>query len=236
MIRIESLDIGYSDTLVKVRQFSLEAGQIYAIIAQNGKGKTTFLKTINGLIKPLHGSLSINNKDLLSLSRTDIARQIAYVSSRFEGIDHLTVFEYVSLGRTPYLGLLGNVSEKDRSLIQQILNDLNLGHLADKQTSRISDGERQMTSIARALAQNTPVITLDEPTAFLDYINKVRFVRELISIAREQKKCVLISTHDIDLCLEEQIPILYIDPSNCLKQFTGTNKQELIQQAFSSID
>jgi iron complex transport system ATP-binding protein len=236
MIRIESLDIGYSDTLVKVRQLSLEAGKIYAVIAQNGKGKTTFLKTINGLVKPLQGNLSINNKDFFSLNRTAISRQIAYVSSRFEGIDQLSVFEYVSLGRTPYLGLLGNVSEKDRSLIQKILNDLNIGHLSDKQTSRISDGERQMTSIARALAQNTPVITLDEPTAFLDYINKIRFVRELISIAKDQNKCVLISTHDIDLCLEEQIPILYIDPSNCLKQFNGTDKQELIQLAFSSTD
>lgn len=232
MIKIEKLAVGYHETLVHIPNLDLEAGKVYAIIGQNGKGKTTILKTLNGLLKPLEGSVSIGDVSLSNLNQVDLSKKIAFVSSRFEGLDHLTVFNYVALGRTPYLGILGHLTEKDRSSVQSTLNDLKIDHLAQKHTSMVSDGERQMSSIARALVQETPIITLDEPTAFLDYINKVRFIQQLISIAKKQGKCVIITTHDIDLCLEENLEILYIDSKCELKKFEGTNKQELLLNAF----
>lgn len=232
MIRIEHLAVGYDEILVHIHDLNLEAGKVYAIVGQNGKGKTTLLKTLNGLLKPMEGSISIDQMSLSNLSHVDLAKKNAFVSSRFEGIDHLSVFDYVALGRTPFLGILGNLTEKDRSSVEQILNNLNIAHLSIKETSKISDGERQMASIARALAQETPIITLDEPTAFLDYMNKVRFIQQLISIAENQRKCVVISTHDIDLCLEEDLQILYIDSNRELKSFNGNCKQELLLEAF----
>lgn len=232
MIQIEHLAVGYHETLIHVQELKLEAGKVYAVIGQNGKGKTTLLKTLNGLLKPLEGAISMGEISLSNLSHVDLAKKIAFVSSRFEGLDHLSVFNYVALGRTPYLGILGHLTEKDRSCVQSTLNDLKIGHLDQKHTSKISDGERQMASIARALVQETPIITLDEPTAFLDYINKVRFIQQLISIAEQQSKCVIISTHDIDLCLEEKVEILFIDANRELQKFSGTSRQELLVKAF----
>jgi iron complex transport system ATP-binding protein len=235
MIRFDNLSVGYKEILVKINDLQLDAGKVYAIVGQNGKGKTTLLKTINGLLKPIEGSIFIGDTSISTLRQSELAKQIAFVSSRFEGLDHLTVFNYVALGRTPYLGILGHLSEKDQSSIKAILNKLNIAHLAQKQTSQISDGQRQLTSIARALAQETPVITLDEPTAFLDYINKVRFIRQLADVAESEMKCVVISTHDIDLCLEEKVTILYIDKERKLNNFNGSGKQELLEKAFDQI-
>jgi iron complex transport system ATP-binding protein len=235
MIRLDKLIVGYKEILLTIESLELDSSKVYALVGPNGKGKSTFLKTINGLLKPLSGEIFLDKTELSSLSRMEIAKKISFVTPKFDGIEHLSVFDYVSLGRTPYVGFLGKLSEKDHSKVSQILTELQLIHLSDKSTLEISDGERQMSSIARSLAQETPYITLDEPTAFLDYVNKIRFVRQLKKIAAEQAKCVIISTHDLDLCLEEQIEILYINSSNEISVFSGHSKEELLASAFTQI-
>lgn len=235
MIRINNLEVGYKEVLLKVNSLQLVSGNVYALVGQNGIGKTTFLKTLNGLIKPIGGTVELEGNFISKLSHSDLAKKIAFVSSRFDGLDHLDVFNYVALGRTPYLGFFGKLSGDDKMKVETILQELELSGLSNKLTSEISDGERQMASIARAIAQETPIITLDEPTAFLDYINKIRFIKQLKKVAEDQQKCVLISTHDLDLCLEEKIKILFIDSNKQLNVFDGADKKDLLKIAFGQL-
>jgi iron complex transport system ATP-binding protein len=234
MIRIKQLEIGYSDPLLRVDELELSTGKVYALIGPNGKGKTTFLKTINTLIKPLKGEIIIKGQNVAQLDRNSISKLIAFVSPRFEGIEYLTVQNFILLGRTPHLDLFGKAKEKDLQIIDQLMGQLGIQHLGLRMTSEISDGERQMAAIARAVAQETPIITLDEPTAFLDYMNKVKIIQELKDIAVRQNKCVILSTHDIDLCFEEQLDIITINGENQIVPFIKGGKSELIDLSFRS--
>lgn len=227
MIRMRQLAIGYKDVLLYTDDIHLERGKVYALIGANGRGKTTLLKTLNGFLKPLSGELVIDNKRAAEFSQSEFARKIAFVSSKFEGVDHLTVYQYVALGRTPYLGFFGRLSMHDHSMVKSAIEQLGLTDFSERITSELSDGERQMSSIARALAQDCPIITLDEPTAFLDYKNKERIMVILENIARDKNKCILFSSHDIELLCRKSISILAITP--------GRNLQEIVKNDLSKL-
>lgn len=232
MIELKNIAFGYHQALVSVEHLTLNRGGVYALLGRNGKGKSTIINTIQGQLAPISGDIILDNKSLKSLNAKQRSHLIAGVASKFDGIEFLSVKDYISLGQTPYLNFLGMIGVEQQQLIDEIINSLGIHHLLPYPTKRISDGERQLAAIARALVQNTPIITLDEPTAFLDYINKKQLIESLHSIADKMNKCILFSTHDIELCLENKISIIYISNDGLLKSFESNSKAELLELAF----
>lgn len=211
MIEFDNLKIGHHQSLASVAIQQLNTGQIYALIGSNGSGKSTFLKTICGQQRPFSGSVSIDGKNTMELSRSELAKLVAFVPSRFPEAEFVRVVDFISLGRTPYLNSLGNLSEADKKCVDQTIRQLNIVHLSDKFISQLSDGERQLCSVARALAQQTPIILLDEPTGYLDYRNKRRLLELLSLISTEMNRLIVFSSHDIETLLQFGIQLLGIE-------------------------
>ncbi len=233
MIRFNKAQIGYQKPLLFIDQMELNSGEIHVLIGANGKGKTTLLKSINGLQAIVSGEIELDHKLTSALNHKDLSNLVAFVSSKFDGIEHLKVYDYIALGRTPYTNLFGRLSAQDHIQIAHAIKTLGIDYLSDKLTTEISDGERQLCAIARALAQETPIITLDEPTAFLDYANRVKVLTMLKSLAVEQQKCIVLSSHDIDICIEMNLPILFIDSiNNQLIKSNSADKSELLKRCF----
>lgn len=208
MIRITSLSIGYTDKLLSADNLVLVAGKVYALVGRNGIGKSTFIQTISGIQKQLAGEIAIMEKSIHGFSPMEIAETIALVDTRFEGVEYLKVKDYLALGRAPFTDAFGKMNSKDWQIVEEVASDLGIQHLLEKNTDQISDGERQLCSVGRAFVQETPVILLDEPTAFLDYINRKILLELLVRLAREKNKCIVLSTHDLDLCLDQKVPFL----------------------------
>ena len=180
---------------------TLPAGCMTALLGPNGAGKSTLIKTISGNLPPLGGSLEIMGKEITDYTPARLSRELSVVlTERFEST-HLTVRDLVGLGRSPYTGFFGRLSESDHATVDRAISLVGIGSLASRTVSTLSDGERQKAMIARALAQQTPVIFLDEPTAFLDYPGKVDIMMVLRRLCREEGKSVLLSTHDLELAL-----------------------------------
>jgi iron complex transport system ATP-binding protein len=158
----------------------------------------------------LGGELLLNGYPVAQLRKDASlrARQISFVASHFDGVEHLLVQDYIGLGRLPYANSFGRLNSSDEQEVSQVMELLNIQHLAQKDTRALSDGERQMVSLARAFVQDTPILLLDEPASYLDFLNRENLLLSLISWAKQSHKCVVLSSHDIDLCLEHQLPIL----------------------------
>ncbi|MDR2814882.1 MAG: ABC transporter ATP-binding protein [Prevotellaceae bacterium] len=206
-IALNDLRIGYaakSATREVFPAFSAAAdrAELVALLGRNGLGKSTLLRTITGLQPPLGGDVHILGKNIRACPLRTLATQISYVSTDNVKVGNLKVFDLVSLGRYPYTGWFGTLSQKDRDVVMQSLAMVGMEAYAWRNTSRLSDGERQRVMIARALAQDTPIIVLDEPTAFLDLPNRYEVVLLLKRLAREQQRAVLFSTHDLSIALK----------------------------------
>lgn len=210
MIRFNKVNIGRKETIASVQLERLDAPNVYALIGKNGSGKSTFLKTISGQLKPISGSIEIDNKPLDEYKRMELARHISLVPSKFDEIEYMTVFDFVSLGRTPYLNQFGTLSNQDIEIIEKSMNLTSIQHLKSKFLSELSDGERQLCAVAKALAQNTPIILLDEPTAFLDYRNKQKLISLLLDLSQKMNLLILFSTHDIELMKSIDIQLIGI--------------------------
>lgn len=213
MIRFKNIQVGYAQVLLEIDDLALEAGRVYALIGRNGSGKSTLLKSMIGQLPLLGGQIEIGDHSINQLIKDHAqrAREIAYVASMFEGVEALTLKAYVALGRLPYLGALGRLQPEDQDKIDEILARLDLTKLASKPTPQLSDGERQLGSLARAMVQDTPIMVLDEPASFLDYFNRELLLDQLqIWVQGSQNRTVIFSSHDIDLCLEKQIPLLIL--------------------------
>ena len=235
MIQLQNIDIGFHEKLFEIENLSLEKGSVYVLIGANGKGKTTLLKTLIGEVKPLKGDVIINKKRLKEMSRLDKSKYLSFVGSKQQDVDFLKVNEYVSLGRVPYTNLLGSKTLNDTEKVKVALETLEITHLQDKFTNALSDGEKQLAAIAKAIAQETDIIILDEPTAFLDYANRVLVLNLLKEIAVSLNKVVLFSSHDIDTVLEQEVKLLIIDKANKkLKSFIPNllSKEDVIRMAF----
>ncbi|HET9570939.1 MAG TPA: ABC transporter ATP-binding protein [Bacteroidales bacterium] len=206
MIRTVDLSIGYQlgKTVRAVQQnlnLVANAGELIALIGPNGCGKSTLLRTLAGLQKPLSGSILLDQFDLNALKLTERAKKISLVLTDAVQMGYITVYQIVALGRHPYTTLSGKLSKNDAKFIRDALAAVHLEAFEDRLVSELSDGERQRVMIAKALAQDTPIILLDEPTSFLDLPNRVEIVLLLKKLAREMQKCILISTHEIDLAI-----------------------------------
>lgn len=231
MIKIKNVQIGFSTILFSIENLILEKGKLYTLIGKNGVGKSTFLKTLAEITPPFKEFIQWDN-DLPKEHR------IAFVSSKFDGIEHLTTYEYIALGRAPFTNIFGKLTPIDHSKIIEISNLLNIKHLLNKVTTEISDGERQIASIAKAIAQNTELIILDEPIAFLDYENKIMIIKMLTKITKERNCCIIHSSHDLEISIEFADEILIVNPiEKELIQLDKkiNNREEIIKLAFPNV-
>ena len=206
-IECRGLSVGYRErnmpaTVVK-SNISLQGrgGEMVALLGGNGIGKSTLLKTIAGFQSPLSGELLVRGRNVADFGTEALARELSFVSTEIVRVANLTVRELVGLGRFPYTNWFGQLTGNDRDIVEQAIVQVGLSGYEDRLVNRISDGERQRAMIARALAQDTPIIVLDEPTAFLDISNKYEIVRILHQLAAEHGKCILFSTHDLNTAL-----------------------------------
>jgi iron complex transport system ATP-binding protein len=186
-----------------VREATLEvkAGEFVAVIGPNASGKTTLLKTLASLLKPLTGVVYLDSTPLSRMRRNEIAKSIGVVLTEQPAPGRLKVFELVALGRYPHTGPLGRLSERDREETMRVLSDVGVSHLAGRLFSELSDGQKQKVLIARALAQNPRVLMLDEPVTFLDPRARVEVLLTLRKICRERRVAVIASLHEIELAL-----------------------------------
>lgn len=192
------------------------------MLGQNGCGKSTLLRTIAGLLPPIAGTYSVGEQGF-SGQRADYARQIALVLTERLSVENTTVRDVVAMGRYPYISFLGGLGEDDRHIIEESLNHVGLSAEADTFFNSHSDGEKQRVLIAKALAQQTPIILLDEPTAHLDLPNRIRVLRLLRHLAHRYAKTVLISTHELDLAIQLSDRILLMTPEQGIRLDTPTN-------------
>ena len=180
----------------------LEEGEFVCLLGPNGAGKSTLLKTIAGFIPKISGKVMILGNDLDSMSERTRAKHISIVLTERPVIADMTVSELVSLGRNPFTGFFGQTGGKDKLMVKKAICDVGLKGFENIFISRLSDGERQKAFIAKSLVQETPLILLDEPTAFLDLPSRVEIMHLLKELAHEHHKSVLLSTHDLDLALQ----------------------------------
>lgn len=222
------LAVGYRNgktavTLLHGLNLSLEKGKLVALLGQNGAGKSTLLRALTCDERPLSGTIEVNGRNLADMSQKDRSRLIGLVSTERIQAGALTVTELVGLGRQPHTGFLGRLDDEDHEIVRQAMEDAGIIGKAGEYMSSLSDGERQKAMIARALAQQTPIIILDEPTAFLDVASRIETMRLLQTLAHERGKAVLLSSHDISqsLMLADELWLITTDR----QVVTGTTKQ-----------
>ena len=207
ILSTSNLSVGYStkkvkNTIASDLNLSLEAGKLIALVGANGVGKSTLLRTLTGIQKPLDGKVYLNSKSIHDFGALDLAQNLSVVLTEKLPPSNLTVFELIALGRQPYTNWLGKLSDEDYEKINNAIALTHIEHLLDKKHYEISDGQLQIVLIARALAQDTPLIILDEPTTHLDLPHKVSVFKLLKKLSQETDKCILFSTHDVDLAIQ----------------------------------
>jgi iron complex transport system ATP-binding protein len=177
-------------------------GKMIGIFGRNGQGKSTLLKTISGLLPAISGQFHFNGINVLTLSEKERAKLLSIVSTAQSGIGAITVKDFVAFGRFPYTNWLGINKAKDYREINNALELCKLQHFSNRNYDELSDGEKQKVNIARAIAQNTPLILLDEPTVHLDLINKVEVFKLLKALVKTHNKTVIIATHQMEYALQ----------------------------------
>lgn len=185
-----------------------ERGRLTALIGRNGIGKSTLLKTLALFLAPLSGRLLLMNRPASDYTDQERARLISVVLTGRPQVQNMTVGELVALGRSPYTDFWGRLRRRDQQVVEDAIRSVGIEGLQDRMTHTLSDGEFQKVMIAKALAQQTPVILLDEPTAFLDYPSKVEVFKLLNRLAHEQQKTIILSTHDLELAIRLSDDIL----------------------------
>lgn len=202
-IKLEKLDIGYADKVVqKNLNATFESGKLVCLLGRNGIGKSTLLRTLAMFQPALSGEVLLEGKPLTDYSIHLLSRKLSIVLTRKPDVQNITVTEMVGLGRSPYTGFWGGLTDEDHTIVRESIQLVGIEPLAGRMVHTLSDGERQKVMIAKALAQQTPIIYLDEPTAFLDYPSKVETMQLLRRLAIEQQKTIFLSTHDVELSLQ----------------------------------
>jgi iron complex transport system ATP-binding protein len=217
-----NLTIGYKSkketiTIADNINLKLEAGKLIALIGANGVGKSTLLKTLTGIQKPLSGQVFLNEKSIETYNNSNLSQNLSMVLTEKLPPSNLTVHEIITLGRQPYTNWIGQLSEFDIEKITEAIQLTGVENYAHKKHDEISDGQLQKALIARAIAQDTNLIILDEPTTHLDLLHKVSVLKLLKKLSQDTSKCILFSTHDIDLAIQLSDEIIIIKEKNVIQ-------------------
>lgn len=221
MITLENLTTGYRTGRGERRvtrniNATLTAGRMTCLLGPNGAGKSTLLRTLSAFQPPLEGEITLDGASLRGYSDRELSRKIGVVLTERIMVSEMSVEELIGMGRAPYTGFWGRLSGNDRRIVERAIELTGTGHLRQRTIHSLSDGERQKVLIAKALAQETPLILLDEPTAYLDYPSKVEVMRLLHSLTRSEGKTVFLSTHDLELALQIADTVWLIDKEHGL--------------------
>lgn len=206
-IELHNLSIGYH-TKHGVKMVAtgingtIKSGELTCLLGANGVGKSTLLRTLSSFQPKTEGEILLEGREISEYNDKQLSRMIGVVLTEKPDVRNMTVRELVSLGRSPYTGFWGTYSEEDLKIVDEAIEMVGIEVLSKRMVHTLSDGERQKAMIAKALAQQTPVIYLDEPTAFLDYPSKVEVLQLLCRISREAGKVIFLSTHDVELALQ----------------------------------
>lgn len=212
MITLKNLTIGYKNrVLLEDVATSFEKGTLTSLIGRNGTGKSTLLRAIAGLNPRYTGLILLDGSDIHRLSAGMLARKLAFVSTQRTRIPSMRCVDAVAMGRAPYTNWIGRMQKEDEEIVMRSLSEVGMEEFAQRTLDTMSDGECQRVMIARALAQDTPVILLDEPTSFLDMPSRYDLVNLLRRLAHEQGKCILFSTHELDIATEKCDAVAFID-------------------------
>lgn len=212
---------------------SLRRGEMVGLLGPNGSGKSTLIRTLSALHQPLEGKVELESQDLAQYANKEQAQKLSTVLTDRLTIGNLSVYELVAFGRSPYTGWFGSLSKQDAETIDWAIEATGIQEFVNRDVLRLSDGERQKVMIARALAQDTSAILLDEPTAHLDLPNRVEVMRLLRKLAHETQKAILLSTHELDLALKAADTLWLINDSGQI--IKGTPEDLVLDGTFESV-
>lgn len=238
VIEAKELSIGYSLKGGKKKvihdklSLRLYAGEVTCLLGLNGAGKSTLLRTLCGFQQPLSGTVYLKEKPLNTFSQVDFSLAVGVVLTEKTNAGGITAYELVSLGRHPHTGFFGRLKAIDRAVIEESLDAVGISHKATNRLAELSDGEKQKVMIAKALAQQCPIILLDEPTAFLDVTSRIETMVLLHKLAVEQNKAVLLSTHDMDMAIQMGDSFWLLDKNKPIA--CGTPEDLILSGVFGS--
>lgn len=238
MVEVKNLSLGYrskndENILLSEVTFLLNEGNLYTILGSNGKGKTSLLQALSGFSTPLQGHVLIQNKDISKYTHHELSKMVSVIFTERPHIEYMTVFEMVSSGRTPHTGFYGKLSNTDIRVISNALLLTGITALKNRKITTLSDGEYQKTLIAKSLAQETPIILMDEPATYLDVAAKINLMKLLRKLVLQENKTIVISTHDIDLAIKYSDQILMFNDQK--KLIIGMPEDLIINQSLSDL-
>jgi iron complex transport system ATP-binding protein len=237
ILSLKSLSIGYSvgksgNILLPPLTASARRGEMITLIGKNGIGKSTLLRTIAGLQAPLGGDIVYSGKSINEYSRTSIARTIAYISTEIVKVSNMRVYDLVALGRYPYTSWFGKIDRDNHEIIIDAIEKTGMSSLSWRFISELSDGERQKAMIARILAQDTGILVMDEPTAFLDIGSKFEILHLMHQLSQENGKTIIFSTHDLNVAMSQADKIWLIIDNQLIE---GAPEDLMLQGAFEHL-
>jgi iron complex transport system ATP-binding protein len=237
VLKTENLSVGYQTkkqqtVVVPDVNIAIEKGKFIGLLEKNGIGKSTLLRTLSKVQEPLKGTIFINQKNIHEYSHKELATSLSLVLTERLPESQLSVFELVALGRQPYTNWIDTLSEQDLEKVNWAIEQTQIEQLKKKRFYELSDGQLQRVLIARALAQDTEIIILDEPTAHLDIHHTIKIFSLLKKLAETTQKTIIISTHEVNLAIQLTDKLILLSDN---KVYSGSSKELIKQDAFSSL-
>jgi iron complex transport system ATP-binding protein len=201
-IEITNLSLGYHRKPILTNiNATASLGELIVLIGRNGSGKSTLIKALVNLLPPLSGDIKLLQKSIRAFDASSLSSVVGYVSSEPVRVPHLTIYDLVALGRYRFTGWMGKLKDDDHVAVKKAIELTGIAHLSEKYINEVSDGEKQKAMLARVVAQDNPIIVLDEPTAFLDVPGRYDIIKLLSHLCTQCNKTIIFSSHDLDLAL-----------------------------------
>lgn len=237
LLKVENISAGYGDkVIIKDINFTTKNSEFTALLGLNGTGKTTLLKTISGLIKPMSGKCSINGSNISSLKEKDRAQIISYMSQRHSIVYDIKVVDVVIMGITPYLNIFETPTKAHKELAYEMIKLIGMEKYGDHNFNNLSEGQKQLIIIARSLMQNADLLLFDEPDSALDFVNKHMVLSKIREIVKKDNRGGLITLHDPNYALSYCDRIILIDDGAVFADFiTSDVNKEFLKEVFTSI-